>query len=413
MTSKIKILVVIPSLDIGGAEMDLAKLWPLIDRDRFDIVICTLLRRGPLEQRLAVNGMRIVGPFRPTEEAERSASTTKIFPVQNAFDVFGIKSKINRIFPINSLLHAYRLSRPLGKYIRAENFDIVHAMLEGAYLAGGIACILNHRKLVMSRLSLNWYQQIQPSRYSIERDILHPFLAAAIANSHMIVAELVEEGIAPVKTNLLHNGISTEEFKPSLELRAAIRADLDIAPNIFVMSAVANLWTYKGYSDIITALSMAELPAHWVLLIIGRDIDGQLAVLSEQAASLGLSAHIRFLGQRTDVADLLTTADLHITASHTEGLPNNVLEAMSSGLAVVATHVGGIPELVVPGETGLLVPPHQPAELAKAISALAADPQMRVDMGRRGRARVKNCFSLTKAVGTLEALYTKVFAQSR
>jgi glycosyltransferase involved in cell wall biosynthesis len=152
-------------------------------------------------------------------------------------------------------------------------------------------------------------------------------------------------------------------------------------------------------------LANAELPPDWVLLLVGRDENGYLAELKETCGRQGLMDHVRFLEQRGDVPTILRAADIHLTASHTEGFPNNVLEAMCAGLPVIATAVGGIPELVVNGRTGCLVPARDPAAMAKAVAGLAADPDRMSAMGEAGRKRALGLFSIERSVAALEEIY--------
>ena len=183
---------------------------------------------------------------------------------------------------------------------------------------------------------------------------------------------------------------SPDSLKQLEEKVSAARAKAQVAAaDNLVLSAVANLFPYKGHADLLAALH--ELRAHgvrdWILLAAGKDVTGHLADLLRMADALGLSGHLRFLGQRRDVPVILSAADIHISASHEEGFPNNIVEAMCAGLPVVATAVGGVPELVVDGATGVLVPARHPPRMAEALQALAGDPQRRRAMGVAGRAR--------------------------
>lgn len=435
MSRKIRVLFVIPTLDVGGAEMDLVHNAPQLDPDRFDVIVCTLLRRGKLEPRLAEAGITMIGPLMP----ERPPAVTRtrsgwyvglwrvLRPMRNLDSVSwqklsGVSPYLSRgqrlkhlfvgLLPAHWLMFI-RLTRLLVSYIRAAEIDVVHTILPSSYVAGGIACVLTGRQLVMSRLSQNWYQQTQPVYRVLERMLMHRFVRVAIGNSRQIIGELREEGIASDRLRLVYNGIPIAQFRTSMGERATTRAALGLAADSFVMTTIGTLWPYKGQADLLDALAMASLPQGWVLLLAGRDIDGQRARLEDQCAQLGLGAHIRFLGERGDVPALLGAADLHVTASHTEGVPNNVLEAMCAGLAVVATDVGGIPELVVDGQTGILVPSQDPPALAAAIAALAADGPRRTRMGAEARRRVVDSFSIEASVAALDAIYTGLGAAGR
>jgi glycosyltransferase involved in cell wall biosynthesis len=151
---------------------------------------------------------------------------------------------------------------------------------------------------------------------------------------------------------------------------------------------------------------MSELP--WHLLVVG---DGPERERSERRmSSLGLSGQATFAGARTpdEVEQVLSAADLLSLPSTTEGMPYVILEAMASSLPVVATSVYGIPEMVVNGETGLLVPPDDGTALAGALRALIENPGERQRMGRAARARFERLFTLDRQVESIETLYMEV-----
>ncbi|HQI49230.1 MAG TPA: glycosyltransferase, partial [bacterium] len=129
-----------------------------------------------------------------------------------------------------------------------------------------------------------------------------------------------------------------------------------------------------------------------------------------QAQQLGIAQAVDFLGSRSDVQDLLATFDVFILPSLWEGFPNVLLEAMASGLPVIATAVEGTVEMVVDGETGRLVPKEDAAALTAAMLELAGAPELRERMGREGRKRVEEHFSLAKQVREFEALFDRFLA---
>jgi glycosyltransferase involved in cell wall biosynthesis len=118
-----------------------------------------------------------------------------------------------------------------------------------------------------------------------------------------------------------------------------------------------------------------------------------------------------FAGHRTDVPEILQALDIFVLPSNWEGLPNAVLEAMAAGLPVVATRVGGVPEVVVEGQTGILVPPRDPNALADALLTLLRDPNLRRRMGQAGRQRVQEYFSVDQMVSKTETLYEQLLSE--
>ncbi len=262
----------------------------------------------------------------------------------------------------------------------------------------------------MSRVSLNWYHRHDRLLGLIERVVLHRRVDIAIGNSSVILQELQSEGVPKSHLRLLYNGIDVQDFLAKTIDRAQARALLGVADRALVLSCVANLYPYKGHVDLLHALRrMApELPSGWVLRAAGRNIDGSLGMLRRLSSELELGRNVRFLGQRDDVPIILSAADIHVSASHHEGLPNNILEAMCVGLPVVATAVGGVPELVEDGITGLLVPPRDPTRMSAAIQSLADHRERREAMGAAARARVSERFSIDRSVQAYEAIYAEL-----
>ncbi|MGH2524638.1 MAG: glycosyltransferase, partial [Anaerolineales bacterium] len=168
--------------------------------------------------------------------------------------------------------------------------------------------------------------------------------------------------------------------------RAAIRAELAGDPARPLLVAVGRLSHQKGYGDLLTAFAtLRQTHPHAALIIAGGG--GRHAELSAQIASLHLDHHAWLLGARNDVPRLLAASDIFVSASHWEGLPVAVLEAMAAGLPIVATSVGDVPR-VVSAEAGLIVPPHQPDLLAGALRTLLDNPVQRQRLGEAARAYV-------------------------
>jgi glycosyltransferase involved in cell wall biosynthesis len=299
----------------------------------------------------------------------------------------------------------------MARYIRSQRAEVIHCFLPDAYFYGTLAALLaGKRSVVMSRVGLNVYQEKYPFYRVVERRFLHRFVRVAVGNAKLVLAQLEEEGVKPRKLFLLYNGIDVKSLEAKRASRDQVRGALDIPLAAFVITVVANFHPYKGHEDLIEALAaIAEkLPEPWLVLAAGSDRAGHLAAMKELAKAHDLESHVRFLGARDDVPRLLAAADLHVLPSHQEALPNSIIEAMAVGLPVIATRVGGIPELISDGESGLLVEPHDPAALGAAIHALANDPGRRQQMGELNRTTVRERFTLEKSVARYEELYTWV-----
>jgi glycosyltransferase involved in cell wall biosynthesis len=233
---------------------------------------------------------------------------------------------------------------------------------------------------------------------------------AVIGNSRAVVSELESEGITSDRIRLIYNGIETSVLPDRLEARRK----LDLDPDTLVGLVIANLISYKGHTDLIEALGQISetLPAGWRVLCAGRD-QGFQAKLERSAAVRGIKTNVRFLGEHTDVPGLLAAADFSILSSWEEGFSNVILESMSARLPMIVTNVGGNPEAVVDGETGVVVPAHNPSALGQAILRLACDAGLRDRLGSAGQKRVEQEFSIERCVDSHHALYEELLGRSQ
>jgi glycosyltransferase involved in cell wall biosynthesis len=190
--------------------------------------------------------------------------------------------------------------------------------------------------------------------------------------------------------------------------------ELGLHSATFVMVMVANLIPYKGHRDLLEAVALAksDLPDDWRLLIVGRD-EGIGSQLRDLAKRLSIEKGVVFLGQRTDVAPILCCSDIGIICSHQEGFSVATIEGMAAALPMVVTDVGGLSELIVDGESGLVVPAQEPQSLAQAIRRLAKDPQLRKRLGQAGRQRARLKFTLEATVAQYEKLYSGLCEPTR
>lgn len=377
--ARIRILVVIGALDLGGAESHLAQVLPRLARDGFEIAVHTLTGRGALASALEKAGVRVIAPP-GSEKGSKSG---------------GFAGRASR---------AARAGLSLARFMRSWKPDIVHFFLPEAYLVGApIARVVSSAKRVVSRRSLNDYQVKRPALARLER-ALHASMQALLGNSAAVTAQLIAEGAPAPRVHLIRNGIDLARFERP-RARAALRAELGTSPDTVAIACVANLIPYKGHADLIDALARMPRDPPWELWCAGRD-DGIGRALADRAAGLG--GRVKFLGARDDVPDLLAAADIGVLASHEEGFPNAVLEAMAARLPVVATRAGGIPEAIDDGKTGLLVPVRDPAALGAALVRLIGDAALRRRMGAAGRARVEAEFALDACAVAYARLYRSI-----
>jgi glycosyltransferase involved in cell wall biosynthesis len=293
------------------------------------------------------------------------------------------------------LSSAWKLSR----IIRQWRPQIVHAHDPHAVAMAGLALSFSapdpSPRVVASRRVDFHLQRHSFSRWKYRQVDL--FLAASEAIRHV----LEQDGIEPNRIVVVHDGIDVAKIDrlPIVD----VHREYWLPHGVPVLVNVGALVGHKGQKFLVDAMPhvLAQVPdAH--LVIFG---EGELrAPLERQIKELHLEKHVLLPGFREDVLQLMKSADLFVMSSVTEGLGSTVLDAMAMRLAVVGTRAGGIPEAVIHGGTGLLVPPAEPHELARAIVRLLKDPVSRKRMGDAGYDRVASQFGVGRMLeGTLQA----------
>lgn len=229
------------------------------------------------------------------------------------------------------------------------------------------------------------------------------------------VEHFIEVGATPrTKIRYMPNGLDLGKFRPSAGARAAKRAELGVPSDTFLWLAVGRVEEQKDYPNLIRAVKRlaAASAAAGPFAVVVAGSGALSAEMEAMARETGLGAALRFLGDRTDVVDLMAAADGYVMSSAWEGLPMVLLEAGASHLPAVVTDVGGNREAVEDGVTGFVVPPHDDEALAAAMTNLmalgAADLEA---MGRRSRAHVESSFALASVVDRWEALYRELLGR--
>jgi len=229
------------------------------------------------------------------------------------------------------------------------------------------------------------------------------------ADGVVVVCDLVKQllmnlGFDQAHIFRVYNGIDPAPFTTTRS--PWLRKELGLNRNAKLVGMVANVRQTKGYEYFLqAAATVCEVNPHTVFLAVG-DVNEQLAsplkVLHRQ---LGLGDRFRFLGFRTDIADILQELDIFVLASTSEGMPLSILEAMAAGKPVVSTQCGGIPEMVEHGGTGWLVPPGDSPALAESLIALLKDPSLGDKAGKMARDKFLKDFTLDEMIKHYEKLY--------
>ena len=284
----------------------------------------------------------------------------------------------------------------LARLIRTTGAQLVHANGTRAMMYGGIASKL-------ARCPVVWHVRVMDSDGLLDRG-LHWMATRVIVNSQA-VRHRFSWGQAK-KIHCIHNGIDTSHFAPRSPDSVA-RASLRLAEDDRVVLSVGRFVAYKGYEDLLYAWRqvLPVIPRSKLVLAGEGALQRDLEKLAEK---LGIAHQVRFIGWVEDVRPILALSELFVLSSHGEHFGRVIIEAMAMGKAVIATRAGGIPEIVVPHQTGLLVPPADPARLTEAMLDLLSHPSQSVKYGKAGRRRVEAHFSLDQHVQAVEQVYHDV-----
>jgi sugar transferase (PEP-CTERM/EpsH1 system associated) len=243
-------------------------------------------------------------------------------------------------------------------------------------------------------------------RRNLLRRLSNAFISRFVTVSEDLRRWLVGRvGIPARKVVTIPNGVDTVRFAP--RDKATARTALGLPPERRVVGTVGRLDPVKDQAGLVRAFaSLTEAGAETLLVIAGDGpCRGSLQALIEAE---GLGRRVHLLGQRDDVPQVLAAMDVFVLSSLAEGMSNTILEAMATGLPIVATRVGGTPELVQDDVDGLLVPARNPPALAGALARYLGDPELRIAHGRAARRRALDAFSLDRMRATYEALYRHV-----
>jgi glycosyltransferase involved in cell wall biosynthesis len=359
----------IDHLKVGGAQRHLLELFASLDRRRFALQVTVAKAEGPLVA--AVERLGI--------------------PVRD----FGVGASLARPGTLARLLATARR-------LRAERVHVVHGYLYAGNLLGMLAGRLAGVPIrLASKRSLD--------RYPRRSQLLATRLANACADRVLCNADevtrfvLAEERPNPAQLTMIPNGIRIPQPPPPVERPAGL------PPKARVVGLVGRLGWKKAYPDLLQAAVRVRATHPDVEFVIVGDgpLRGEIAA---EAARLGLGGHVHLLGELSPVAPLLRGFDVFVISSIIEGMPNALLEALALERPVVATRVGGIPEIVTHGESGLLVPPAEPAALADAIVRLLDDPRLAASCGAAGRRTVEARYSLDAMAARFTALYEELAA---
>jgi glycosyltransferase involved in cell wall biosynthesis len=377
MVRKYKIVHLITRLDLGGAQQNTLHCVRHHDRERFDVELVAG-RGGVLDaeaRAIADAGIHIV-PY--------------------------LKHAIS---PWSDVAALFRLR----SHFRSRGVDLVHTHSSKAGIVGRLAAFLAGVPVVVHTAHGWSFNRTQPG--GVRRGfVMLERMAAPITDRLIMVSRSnLDEGLAlrigrAGQYAVVRSGIDAAEFRAAGRDRDAVRAELGCEPHHVLVGTVACLKPQKGPLDFVRAAAAAHARSERLRFVMAGD--GELrAEVETLARQLGLGDVLRVLGWRRDVAELLRAMDVFLLTSRFEGLPRVVLQAMASGVPVVATAVDGTPEVVRDGRSGLLVPPESPETAADRVLELVADPELRRRCVDEASRVLDGSFDIHRMVRDLEGIY--------
>ncbi|MFI4967239.1 MAG: glycosyltransferase [Gammaproteobacteria bacterium] len=386
VTPRIQLVKFLTTFGIGGTEKQVANLTKRMDRRSFDVSFACMSRWGEMIQ----------------EIEDRQGIAVSEYPMDSLYE-----------------LNAFRQQWRFAKALRRNRTQILHSYnfyanmfsLPAAKLAG-VPCT------VASIRDMGIY--LSPMKLQAQKLVCR-LADRIVVNAGAIRDWLVEQGYPADKIVVIRNGVDTSRFGGHND-GATLRREFDIPLQVPLVVMLARLNPTKGIDCFFEAAAKVRErhpDAHF--LVVGecytRNGEGEIVVddayrleLRNRVISLGLADRVHFTGLRKDVPQVLAAASVSVLPSLSEGISNTLLESMAAGVPVVATRVGGTPEVIQDGEHGLLTPPGDPQAIADAIHTVLGDPALAARLGANGRRRVMEEFSFEAVVRRTEELYRELLA---
>ena len=328
-----------------------------------------------------------------------------------------LQAQEKRVALVENLVRAVNPRRDLGAFLELRrllgdgNYDVIHTHTSKAGFLGRMAAPRSSAIVHTphGHVFYGYYGWILTRGFILAERLAARRTDRIVTLTDMEAADHVRLRIAPRERFVtIPSGIDVARYAQPSRSRREVRAEIGIQPDVFLVGAVGRLVPIKGHRHLIEAMARLERAA---LVVAG---DGSLREeLSELVGRLNLSGRVKLLGEREDIPGILGALDLFALPSLNEGQSRALAEAMAAGLPAVASRVGGVPEVLVEGLTGLLVGPADPGGLAEAIEKLMADADRRATMGQAARRRAADVFSIRRMIERIEALYGELLAGKR
>jgi glycosyltransferase involved in cell wall biosynthesis len=366
LSRAIRVAHCIDSFDIGGTELNAVRTVEALDRRRFQVSVFHLHETGPLRARYEALGLQLLHlPIGPLYSPRTAAQAVRFL-----------------------------------RLLRREAIEVVHTHDIYTNIFAAPWARLAGCRVIASRRWLDSTPRaglVPLNRWS------YRCAHRVVANSSLGVRLLVDKERVPATRVLeLPNFLEERAFNHvPVEVRSARRGSWGVPQGAFVIGTVARLAPVKNHALVLRALQRLDEDVHLVLIGEGPS----QGALEELARELGVERRVHFTGQLVETENLHQFFDVSVLCSRSEGFPNTVIEALAAGCPVVATPVGGVPEVITERQTGLLVPVDQPDALAARVQELRLDAALRKRLSEAGAARARAKYHQTLVIAQLEALY--------
>jgi glycosyltransferase involved in cell wall biosynthesis len=359
----------IDSFDIGGTELNAVRTVEALDRQRFAVTIFHLHENGPLRARYEALGVRL------------------------------IHLPIGRLYSPRTALQGMRFVRLLHR----EAIQVVHTHDLYTNIFAAPWARLGGCRVIASR---RWLDSApRPGLRPLNR-WSYRFAHRVLTNSALVGKSVIEnEGVPAERVIELPNFLEERAFhRLDAPARDAQRRQWGVPDGAFVTGSVARLVPLKNHETLIRALPLLGTDVHVVLVGDGPS----RRALAELARQLEVESRVHFAGQVVGATNLHQFFDVSVLCSRTEGFPNSLIEALAAACPVVATPVGGVPEVIIEGRTGLLVPVDDSQALAHRLQDLRGDAALRARLTAGGLAAVRIKYHQSVVIARLEALYQEL-----
>lgn len=364
---RIKVVHLITSLEVGGAQHGMLLGLPRFDSDKYEHIICSIMDRMQMATQFRAVGIEVVS--------------------------LGLRKKTD-VFVAQRLVSLLRRQRPdiLHTYLLHGN---VLGRIAGR-LAGVPAIIGSERTIGQAR---RWGR--------LATKLTNPLTNAVEVNSTLGGNAIENDlGVPHEKVEVVRSGLDLDAFANSTR-RKDVRLSLNLTDDQHLVVYVGRLRQVKGVEYGIRAFAAAQSERPDMHMALAGEGD-QLNYLKQLANEFKVNDKVTFLGVRNDLPDLLSAADSVLMPSLNEGFPRTAIEAMAASKPIIATNVGGTPEAIIDGETGILVPSKDIESMTSALINLVNDPELQTRLGTAGRKRAVQNYSVENYVSRLDGLYRQL-----